>query len=321
VIGDGVLVIDKPSGITSFAVIRRLKKWLGEEKIGHTGTLDPLATGVLPLCFNQATKLVPFLMEGDKEYEVTMKLGVETDTQDSTGKVIRETGMLRIDEDILLSTFKSFEGKIKQLPPMYSALKFRGKPLYKLARQGIDLKREEREVEIKSIQLKDVEPPNCSFTVCCSKGTYIRTLCADIGIKLSCGAHLVKLRRLRTGPFTLKDSISLEEAEMRSKAGLLQEKIIPLAEALPHFSPIVLGTNLLEKVRRGMNIFPLDLKTVFLPTVKTGEKVKILSPEGELLAVAELLMDTPIQDFSNGQGVFRLNRVFVTPGLTRKKMM
>jgi tRNA pseudouridine55 synthase len=311
VIGDGVLVIDKPSGPTSFEVIRRLKKWMKSEKIGHTGTLDPLATGVLPLCFNQATKLVPFLMEGIKEYEVMMKLGVETDTQDSTGRVIRESRNPEITEDMLLSTIKAFEGRVKQVPPMFSALKYHGRPLYQLARQGIELEREEREVEIKSIQVTGINLPYCSFTVSCSKGTYIRTLCADIGTRLSCGAHLVALRRVKVGPFTLRDSISLEEAEMRSRRGLIQEKIIPLAEAIPDFSPIVFGPDLSEKVRRGMSIYPRDLKTVLLPLLKMGEKVKILSREGKLLAVAELLMDTPIQEVTNGQGVLRLNRVFV----------
>ena len=311
VIGDGVLVIDKPSGLTSFAVIRRLKKWMKGEKIGHTGTLDPSATGVLPLCFNQATKLVPFLMEGIKEYEVTMKLGVETDTQDSTGKVIRERRNPGITEDMLLSTIKAFEGRVKQVPPMFSALKYHGKPLYQLARQGIELEREEREVEIKSIQVTGINLPYCSFTVSCSKGTYIRTLCADIGARLSCGAHLAALRRVKAGPFTVRDSILLEEAEMRSRDGLIQEKIIPLAEALPDFSPIVFGPDLSEKVRRGMSIYSRDLKTVLLPLLKMGEKVKILSREGKLLAVAELLMDTPIQEVTSGQGVLRLNRVFV----------
>ncbi|MCX5887175.1 MAG: tRNA pseudouridine(55) synthase TruB [Proteobacteria bacterium] len=311
VIGDGVLVIDKPSGPTSFEVIRRLKKWMKSEKIGHTGTLDPLATGVLPLCFNQATKLVPFLMEGIKEYEVMMKLGVETDTQDSTGRVIRESHDPEITEDMLLSTIKAFEGRVKQVPPMFSALKYHGKPLYQLARQGIELEREEREVEIKSIQVTGINVPYCSFTVSCSKGTYIRTLCADIGTSLSCGAHLVALRRVKTGPFTVRDSISLEEAEMRSRRGVIQEKIIPLAEALPDLFPIIFGPDLSEKVRRGMSIYPRDLKTVLLPLLKIGEKVKILSREGKLLAVAELLMDTPIQEVTNGQGVLKLNRVFV----------
>jgi tRNA pseudouridine55 synthase len=250
-------------------------------------------------------------MEGDKEYEATMKLGVETDTQDSTGKVIRETGNLQIDEDVILLTFEGFEGKIKQLPPMFSALKYHGRPLYKLARQGIDLKREEREVEIKNLHVNGINPPYISFTVCCSKGTYIRTLCADIGIKLSCGAHLVKLTRLKVGPFALNDCVSLVEVEMGSKSGLIQEKIISLADALPDLPPIVFGPDLSEKVSRGIKISALDLKTVFLPTVKAGKKVKILSLQGKLLAVAELLMDTPIQNCPDGEGVLKLNRVFV----------
>lgn len=310
-IGDGVLVIDKPSEITSFEVIRRVKKWLREEKIGHTGTLDPLATGVLPLCFNQATKLVPLLMEGAKEYEVTMLLGVETDTQDSTGKVIRESSNLEINEGKLLSAMEAFEGRIKQLPPMFSALKHQGKPLYKLARKGIDLERKEREIEIKSIRVTEINSPYCSFRVSCSKGTYIRTLCADVGKKLSCGAHMVQLRRTKAGPFTLNDAISLEEAETMIKNGTIQEKVISLSEALPDFSPLVFGPDILEKVKRGMKIVPHDLNTVFLPLLRTGERVKILSHEGKLFAVAELLMDTPIQDYTGGQGVLKLNRVFV----------
>jgi tRNA pseudouridine55 synthase len=207
---------------------------------------------------------------------------------------------------------KAFEGKIKQLPPMFSALKYHGKPLYKLARKGIYLERREREIEIKSIQVMGINLPYCSFKVSCSKGTYIRTLCAEIGKKLSCGAHMIQLKRTKSGPFTLNNAISLEEAETRIKSGTIQEKIISLSEALPDFSSLVFGTDLLEKVRKRIKIVPHDLSAIFLPLLRTGEKVKILSPEGKLFAVAELLMDTPIVDFSEGKGVFKLSRVFVS---------
>lgn len=309
-IGDGILVIDKPSGITSFEVIRKVKKLTKDEKIGHTGTLDPLATGVLPLCFNRATKLVPLLMEGDKEYEVTMQLGVETDTQDATGRIIRKNRPQEVNQETLVAVLKTFEGRIKQLPPMFSALKYKGKPLYKLARRGIEIKREKREIEIKSIQLTEINFPYCSFKVSCSKGTYIRTLCADIGKKLTCGAHLVQLRRTRTGPFTLLNAISLEETLERFKKGTIREKMISLAEALPDFLPLIFHQELLEKVKKRLKIVPTDLKSIFLPNLRRGEKVKILSPQGELYAIAEMLTDIPITSYHE-EDVFKLKRIFV----------
>lgn len=207
---DGVINIYKPKGITSFDVIRQLKKILKTSKIGHTGTLDPLATGVLPICVGKATKIVDFLMEDYKVYETTLKLGITTDTYDSEGKILSEKAVT-CSEDEVVRVVNSFVGEISQIPPMYSALKVNGKRLYELARSGIEIERESRKIHIYNIEITDIQIPNISFRVKCSKGTYIRSLCYDIGEKLGCGATMIKLERLATGSFIKESSVTIEE--------------------------------------------------------------------------------------------------------------
>jgi tRNA pseudouridine55 synthase len=199
----GILIIDKPSGITSFDVIEKIRKITGIKKIGHTGTLDPLATGVLPLCIGEATKLSDFLMSGDKTYEVRAKLGGRTNTLDSDG-TITATGTVdpkSINKEALLSTLPGFTGEISQIPPMYSAIKKDGTPLYELARKGQEVEREKRKITIHKIELMEFASPYIKLRVECSKGTYIRTLIDDIGEKIGTYAHVVELRRTRTSVF------------------------------------------------------------------------------------------------------------------------
>ena len=215
---DGILIIDKPEGISSAKTVYKIKKLLKLNKVGHTGTLDPFATGVLILCINRSTKEATYFTNLDKTYIGTMILGISTDTQDLTGKVIRVNSIKReqkrLTHDEIENIFKKFQGDIWQTPPMYSAIKSKGRPLYRLARQGIKIKVEPRKVKIQQLlPLKvgwDIYP-NISFKVKCSKGTYVRTLCNDIGDYLGFGAYLSNLRRVAVGDISINQSISLDE--------------------------------------------------------------------------------------------------------------
>ncbi|NOS36161.1 MAG: tRNA pseudouridine(55) synthase TruB [Deltaproteobacteria bacterium] len=206
----GVLVIDKPGGMTSHDVVMRVRRILGVKKVGHTGTLDPMATGLLPLCIGGATKIARFLEGGEKEYRATIKFGVETDTYDAEGKVVAESDTSGVSEEMVVEALAQFKGKIQQIPPMYSAVKIGGTPLYKLARKGITVEREPKEVEISAIDVEEFTMPLLTMKITCSKGTYIRTLCHDLGSVVGCGAHLVALRRTRSGYYSIQNAITLD---------------------------------------------------------------------------------------------------------------
>lgn len=206
----GVLNINKPLGITSFDVVRQVKRLAREKKVGHGGTLDPEATGVLPVCIGRATKAIDFIMEGEKEYIAKIKLGVVTDTYDREGKILRE-GKVDFTDQEITKVIETFVGDILQVPPMYSALKQNGKKLYELAREGKEVYREPRPITIHSIDILSIESPIVEIKVKCSKGTYIRSLCYDIGEELGSGAMMWNLQRTATGPFNSKNSINLEE--------------------------------------------------------------------------------------------------------------
>ncbi len=208
---DDIIIIDKPSGMTSHDVVAIARRTLKIKKIGHCGTLDPLATGVLVLVVNKATKLSASLSADDKEYLCVMELGVVTDTQDATGEVISRSSTDAIDKLAVEEAILSFHGKQEQIPPMVSAKHHNGKRLYKLARKGIVVEREPVDIEIKDIEILNIKDNKAEFRVVCSKGTYIRTLCHDIGQKLGPGAHMKSLRRTRSGRFCIKDAIALED--------------------------------------------------------------------------------------------------------------
>lgn len=229
---DGVLVIDKPEGITSFGVVKAVKRILKAKKVGHTGTLDPFATGVLPILINKATKIASDLLDKDKEYSATMKLGIETDTQDLTGKIVYKSPEVVFEREEIESVFKGFIGKIKQTPPVFSAIKYQGIPLYKWTRRGKKIFPKCRMVEVYSLKIREFDSPYVTFEIVCSKGTYIRTLCTDIGRLSGCGAHLTRLRRLRCGKFTLEHAISLKEVMPLLEADLLRDRLISIEEAL-----------------------------------------------------------------------------------------
>lgn len=225
----GIINVYKEKGFTSFDVVAKLRGILRTKKIGHTGTLDPDAEGVLPVCIGRATKVCDILTDKDKVYEAVMLLGVETDTQDTSGEILNEKPV-EASEETVKETIRSFVGDYAQVPPMYSALKVNGKKLYELAREGRTIERKARNVQIFSIEILEMDLPRVRMSIHCSKGTYIRTLCNDIGEKLGCGGCMEKLLRTRVGIFELKDTLKLAQIEEFAKAGKAEEKIISVDE-------------------------------------------------------------------------------------------
>jgi len=245
----GVLNINKPLGISSFEVVRKVKKLAREKKVGHGGTLDPEASGVLPVCIGRATKAIDFIMEGEKEYIAKVKLGVVTDTYDREGKVLRESNVDFTEEEIANAIFK-FEGIINQVPPMYSALKQNGKKLYELAREGKEVYREPRRITIYSIDILSISSPIIEIKVRCSKGTYIRSLCYDIGEELGCGAMMWDLKRTATGPFSIENSVDLKELTEEN----INNYIISLDEVFSKFPKLVVNEKFERLILNGVTI-------------------------------------------------------------------
>lgn len=227
----GVLLIDKPVGPTSFKIVQEVRRALRIKKVGHAGTLDPFASGLLVVCVGRpATRIISSLMEGEKEYEATLQLGVETDTQDLTGQVIAEKQVEEIVPDRIRECLVQFTGEQMQTPPQYSALKHKGKPLYYYARKGITITKEPRKIQIRKLELFPLDNESMQIKVVCSKGTYIRTLAADIGRFLGCGAHLTGLRRLRSGRFTVEDGLNGSDllGERQQVLKLLLDNLLPV---------------------------------------------------------------------------------------------
>ena len=236
----GIILLDKPKGFSSNAALQKVRWLLNAEKAGHTGSLDPLATGVLPLCFGEATKFSQYLLDADKGYETVMQMGVTTTTADAEGEVIerRDVTVGRADIEALLPRFR---GEISQIPPMYSALKRDGQPLYKLARAGEVVEREARSVTIARLELLACEGEQARLSVACSKGTYIRTLVEDLGQALGCGAHVAELRRTQAGPFSLAQTVSLEELEQVHAEGgneAVDRFLLPSDSGLEHWPKV-----------------------------------------------------------------------------------
>ncbi len=232
---DGVIVIRKEKGFTSHDVVAKLRGILHMKKIGHTGTLDPDAEGVLPVALGKATRLVDMITDKEKTYEAVMRLGVVTDTQDMSGTVLSRTTELSVTEEELCTVVSSFVGDYMQVPPMYSALKVNGKKLYELAREGKTVERKPRPVHFYEIEILDISFPLVRFRVTCSKGTYIRTLCHDIGEKLGCGAAMESLLRTKVGRFTLDDAITLAQTEEAVQEGTIESKILGIEEILAEY--------------------------------------------------------------------------------------
>lgn len=229
---EGILLVDKPQGITSHDVVARMRKVLRMKKIGHAGTLDPMATGLLLILVGKATKVSQYLMSLDKEYTGTVKLGVITDSQDADGEVVEERPVPAIDEAGVRKLMEEFLGDQYQLPPMFSAKKINGQPLYKLARKGQTVEREPRVIHISRFDLTRFELPELSFVVGSSKGAYIRTIAHDLGEKIGCGGHLCELRRTAVGKFRIEKADTLEEIEKMAPS-VLRRKLVPIYQAVP----------------------------------------------------------------------------------------
>ncbi len=285
---NGILVLNKPAGLSSARGVARVKRMLQADHAGHTGTLDPFASGVLVCCINQATRLARFLMPGRKIYEGTLTLGIETDTQDATGKAVTLHRWAGITAAEVQRAVQRFEGDSLQAPPAYSALKHQGVPLYRLARQGRPVRKPPRPIRISRIRVLAVALPHVRFDVCCSPGTYVRTLAADIGRELGCGAHLSELKRLESDGFALDQALTLEELEALAHRGALSAALIPMANALTGMPGITAGTELLGKIRHGSPLDRQDLNIGTLPETAAGTAfIKVLDARGELAAVLE----------------------------------
>ncbi|WP_277057089.1 tRNA pseudouridine(55) synthase TruB [Trichlorobacter lovleyi] len=249
---DGFLVIDKPAGISSHDVVNRVRRILGTRKVGHTGTLDPFATGVLPIAVGEGTKAIQFLDEGEKAYEAVIRLGLVTDTLDITGTVLQEHDSGGLGQEQLLSAMAALTGEISQVPPMYSAIKQGGQPLYKLARKGIEVERQSRQVIIHSFELLEFSSPLATVRAHCSRGTYVRTLADDLGKLLGCGACLTALRRTLSGPFRLADAMTLEQLASYAEEGVAQHHVVHVPTALSHLAQIQLTESELQKLKNGI---------------------------------------------------------------------
>ncbi len=279
----GILLVDKPEGMTSAAVVRTVKKALGVEKVGHLGTLDPFASGLLPICFGEGTKIAQFLMSERKAYSGTIRLGIETDTYDGTGTVTRTDAVPVITPTTLQGLIQRFSGEYWQTPPMYSALKHRGTPLYKLARRGIEIEREQRKVVIDDFSLETIEDSLLRFSLVCSKGTYVRTLAADVGAALGgCGAHLATLRRTGFGPFVVESAVSLSRCTELFEQGTLP--VLSLTAALQHYQAVALTSEEVKLVRQGQQGV---LRQVLPATAEESEPTQLLGPSGELVAMVQ----------------------------------
>ena len=279
----GVLNINKEKGFTSHDVVAKLRGIVGQKKIGHTGTLDPDATGVLPVCLGKATKLCDMLTEKDKTYETVMLLGKTTDTQDISGEILSEESLNGIHEDAVVKCIEEFVGDYMQVPPMYSALKVNGKKLYELAREGIEIERKARPVVIHEIKILEVDLPRVRMEVSCSKGTYIRTLCHDIGQRLGCGACMETLIRTKVSRFELAESLTLKEVEELKEAGRLDEILVPIDAMFSEYEPVTLKKEFVSFAYNGNLFMPKHICERI--TLTDGKRVRVYDEDGTFIAI------------------------------------
>ncbi|ABI57288.1 tRNA pseudouridine(55) synthase TruB [Alkalilimnicola ehrlichii MLHE-1] len=276
---NGILLLDKPAGLSSNQALQRAKRLFQARKAGHTGSLDPLATGLLPLCFGEATKVSGFLLDADKHYQVRCRLGVTTDTGDAEGEVLEETPVPALDADRVEAALAGFRGDIEQVPPMYSALKHKGQRLYKLAREGKEVNREPRPVRINGLTLVALEGDTLALDVRCSKGTYVRTLVEDIGRALGCGAHVIGLRRTGLGPFDDPDMFTLEALEAAAGEGLeaLDNCLLPMDSALVQWPAVELAED--------VAFFLMQGQPVWVPRIPEAAWLRLYTREGRFLGM------------------------------------
>ena len=282
---DGILLLDKPLGVTSNTALQTVKRLFKASKAGHTGNLDPLATGLLPICFGEATKISSFLLDSDKRYIGTCKLGVRTSTADAEGEILETRPVGAISEQQIREVLESFCGQIEQIPPMHSAVKVNGTPLYKLAREGKEIERKPRRVTIHEINVLRLEGDELEIDLRCSKGTYVRTLAEDIGEALGCGAHLSALRRTASGPFQLEHAVTMPELEHLAESGFeaLDELLVPMEEALSDWPMVSMSENTAYYLQQG--------QAVQIPRAPTSGWVRLHRDDGKFLGIGQILED------------------------------
>ena len=297
----GIINVYKEAGYTSFDVVARLRGILKVKKIGHTGTLDPDATGVLPVCIGKATKLCDMLTDKDKVYECKMLLGTETDTYDMSGRILSRKSVTATEDEVV-AAIHSFIGDIMQVPPMYSALKVNGKKLYELAREGIEIERKPRPVTIYDIEILDVSLPEATAKIHCSKGTYIRSLCHDLGEKLGCGCAMKSLIRTRVSIFDIADARTLDEIERISKAGNIDKIILPLDQAFEGLSTVFVIPDQ-DAIRLAINGASIEADRVFSESVSSfeeNERYRLYLPDNRFLGI-----------YTYTSSIFKLEKFFL----------
>lgn len=280
---EGVLIVHKEAGWTSHDVVAKVRSLLRGTKVGHAGTLDPSATGVLPILVGRATRIAEYLIDWDKEYRAVLRLGETTDTQDATGRILSRVDACKVTEDALQSAITRFRGVQRQLPPMYSAVKVGGQPLYKAARAGKTVEREERSIAIHQLEILAVHGRDVILRIVCSKGTYIRTLCADIGRALGVGGHLLALERRRVGPLSIEQAMTIDQVLGHLTAGTLRERFISLDQLLFQLPAVVVNDEQAQRVLHGSPIFPMGAGQ--RSAAHAAVSVRLKNEAGQLLAI------------------------------------
>lgn len=295
---DGIINVLKPPGMTSHDVVQFIRRTLKTKKAGHTGTLDPGVAGVLPVCLGKATKVAQYVTDSGKSYRAEITFGISTATQDKYGEVTSEADASGLTDEKITAVLADFEGTIRQVPPMTSAIRHQGRKLYELAREGLEIKREPRAVQIYGLKpvkiyTADVSRPKAIFDVSCSKGTYIRTLCHDIGERLGCGAHMSFLIRTGSGPYLLEQAATLEEISQLAAADRIREIVLPLDSALQGLPSVAVKSAALPSVQSGSKVYPPGVEELPDIELTEGQLVCLRSPENECLALARTLRDQP----------------------------
>lgn len=287
---NGILLLDKPINMTSNGALQRAKRLFSAKKAGHTGSLDPIATGMLPLCFGEATKFSQYLLDSDKTYFVTAKLGVTTTTGDSEGSVLQTAPIVNVTANRITEIMQRFIGSIQQVPPMYSAIKHEGKPLYELARKGIEVERKPRTIRIFSLALDNLEDDVMTFTVHCSKGTYVRTLVEDISRELGCGGHVIALRRIYVAPYQRVSMVTMSDLEVMANENNFQQLsscLLPVESSVESYPAVTLSTASAFYMKTGQPVRAISPAGASL--------VRLLAEDGRFLGMGEVMMDGRIK--------------------------
>ena len=294
---NGILNINKPEGPTSFTIVSRVKKLTGEKRVGHAGTLDPAASGVLPVCFDHGTRVIEYLMDSTKDYRAEIEFGTTTDTYDATGSVTSLKDSSSVDRDQIETALNNFLGDIQQVPPIYSALKHKGKPYYELARAGIDIEIASRPVVIHDITVRDWKPPVVTIDVTCGKGTYIRSIAHDLGKMIGCGAYMKSLVRRKYGPFSIDNAISCDELEISFAGNSWHRYIHPIDSVLLHLKAIVVNDDTSQDIQHGRTIENINNSTQILkdqsqPVEFQETHCRAYGLDGRFLAILRYVAET-----------------------------